>query len=214
MEWQPELPAIIAELEATQKQEKCPEVEIGPHCSSPYGCDFAAHCWKHVPEYSVFNLSRAGGRAWDLYNKGILEIADIPWEYPMGDSHRIQYEAELTGKSFIIKDGIERFLDDIQYPLYHFDFETMMSAVPMFDQSRTYQQVPFQYSLHIQHKLGEEPEHLEYLAPAQLGENGKDPREALIIQMLKDLGTSGTILAYHASFEIVRIKELARDFPK
>jgi len=214
LEWQPELPAIIAELEATQKQALCPEVEIGPQCSNPYGCDFQAHCWKHVPEYSVFNLTRAGERAWDLYHKGILEIADIPWEYPMGDSHRIQYETELTGKPYIIKDGIERFLEDIQYPVYHFDFETMMSAVPMFDNSRTYQQIPFQYSLHIQQSLDSEPEHLEYLAPAKVGISGSDPREGLIVQMLEDLGSSGTILAYHASFEMVRIKELARDFPK
>ena len=33
-------------------------------------------------------------------------------------------------------------------------------------------------------------------------------------KMLVDLGTQGSIMAYHASFEISGIKELARDFPK
>jgi len=31
--------------------------------------------------------------------------------------------------------------------------------------------------------------------------------------MLEDLGKEGTILAYHANFEITQIKALARDFP-
>jgi hypothetical protein len=212
MEWQDRMPDIIVELEEVQQEAKCPEIEIGQHCSSPYGCDFMAHCWKHVPEYSVFNLTRGGERSWDLYHKGILEIKDIPVEYPMGDSHKMQHWSELTGESFINKEAIGRFLNGIEYPVYHFDFETFMSAVPLFDQARTYQQIPFQYSIHKQESRDGEIEHFEYLAETNAEQ--KDPREALIIQMLMDLGTKGSILAYHSSFEVSRIKEIARDFPQ
>ena len=52
-------------------------------------------------------------------------------------------------------------------------------------------------------------EHKEFL-----GDGINDPREALIIQMIDDLEKEGSIVAYHASFEMSRIKELARDFPK
>jgi hypothetical protein len=214
LEWQEEMPDIAADLEATQKQASCPEVDIGPHCSKPYPCDFAVHCWKHVPEYSVFNLGSAHGIDWELYNKGIMKIKDIPVEYPMGDNHRIQQMAEITGKPHIMRDAIELFLKELVYPIYYFDFETMMSAVPMYDNSRTYQQIPFQYSVHIQPNVGEKCEHLEFLPQVAVGVDSPDPREELLVQMLVDLGTQGSIMAYHASFEISRIKELARDFPK
>jgi hypothetical protein len=207
-------PSIVAELEAVHQRATCPEIEIGSHCSSPYDCDFRSHCWKHVPDYSVFDLTRGTERGWELYNKGILEIADIPVEHPMSDSHRIQQMAEITGEPYLIKEGIERFLEDIEYPLYHFDFETMMSAVPLFDNNRTYQQIPFQYSLHVQAEIGAEPQHFEYLAPTTSNKASSDPREALIIQMLEHLWNKGSIMAYHSSFEVGRIKEVARDFPQ
>ncbi|TNE79396.1 MAG: DUF2779 domain-containing protein [Bacteroidetes bacterium] len=103
---------------------------------------------------------------------------------------------------------IQTFLSSFQYPLYFFDFETVMYGVPEYDESRPYQQLPFQYSLHVIEAPGEEVKHLEYLAEA-----GSDPREGIIQAMLRDLGTTGTILAWYKSFECGRIKELARDFP-
>ena len=63
----------------------------------------------------------------------------------------------------INKQEIERFLGELQYPLYFFDYETMQGLVPYFDGQRPYQQVPFQYSLHIIHEPGGEVEHREYL---------------------------------------------------
>ncbi len=67
LELQTTIPYTIKELEEVQSQEQCPQVDIGPHCTDPYGCDFMAHCWKHVPNNSIFNLSRASGRDCDLY---------------------------------------------------------------------------------------------------------------------------------------------------
>ena len=63
----------------------------------------------------------------------------------------------------INKQEIERFLGELRYPLYFFDYETMQRLVPYFDGQRPYQQVPFQYSLHIIREPGGEVEHREYL---------------------------------------------------
>ena len=27
-----------------------PQVEVGPHCSNPYPCDFRGHCWRNIPQ--------------------------------------------------------------------------------------------------------------------------------------------------------------------
>lgn len=213
-ELQADMLNTVLDLEALQNQPNCPNIEIGPHCSNPYPCDFASHCWKDIPEYSVFNLTRGGERSWELYHRGITEIADIPIEEPMSDNQRIQQMADLTGKPHIIPEGVRSFLSKLEYPIYHFDFETMTSAVPLFDNSRTYQQIPFQYSVHVQLEVGAECQHLEYFPKVSPGVNSPDPREPLIVKMLADLGDKGTILAYHASFEITQIKALARDFPQ
>lgn len=84
-----------------------------------------------------------------------------------------------------------------------------MYGIPEFDESRPYQQIPFQFSLHVQKDKDAEPEHYEFLG------NGKDdPREALIVRMINACGESGSILVYNLSFERKRLEELARDFPQ
>jgi hypothetical protein len=106
-------------------------------------------------------------------------------------------------------DSWNDFVSEIQYPIYYFDFETVMYAVPVFDYSRPYQQIPFQYSLHVQNEPGEIPSHFEYLG------NGKDdPRESLIIQLIEELGIFGSIIVWNVSFEKGVLKKLAIDFPQ
>ena len=57
---------------------KSPNVDIGPHCSDPYDCDFKGTCWKHIPDYSVFNISRLNkDKKFDLYNQGVVTLDQI-----------------------------------------------------------------------------------------------------------------------------------------
>lgn len=115
---------------------------------------------------------------------------------------------DLTGKPVVDRTGISRFLDTLEYPLYFFDFETITPGIPRFDGTRPYQQVPFQFSLHVQQKPGGPVKHVEFLPTCQ-----GDPREPLAKAMLDNLGNRGSILAWWMSFEKTRIKELARDCP-
>jgi hypothetical protein len=119
-------------------------------------------------------------------------------------------EAKLsTAINYKNLDAIAQFLNDNAYPIYSFDFETVMHGVPKYNNSRPYQQIPFQYSLHYQKDAKSKPIHFEFLG------NGKDdPREALIQQMLNDFSNEGKILVYYIPFERKRIEELIRDFPK
>jgi hypothetical protein len=111
-------------------------------------------------------------------------------------------------KITIDKPAIRAFLDTLSYPLYYLDFETMQEIVPPFDNTRPYQQIPFQYSLHIQKEKGGETEHREFLAEA-----GADPRRALAERLCEDIPKDVCVLAFVMSFEKMRIKELAGDFP-
>jgi len=105
---------------------------------------------------------------------------------------------------------VKNFLGRLWYPMSFFDFETTyMVPVPMFNGTRPYQQVPFQYSLHVQDKEGAELKHFEYL-----GQAGKDPRRELVEKMLNDIPENSCVLAYNMTFEKDRLKDLKEWFPE
>lgn len=114
----------------------------------------------------------------------------------------------MTERKFINVSGIREFLNTLSYPLYFLDFETFMPAVPLFDGTSPYEQIPFQYSLHILEKEGEEVKHHEFLAEA-----GIDPREDLARKLVADIPADVCVLAYNMVFEKGVIKRLAAQFP-
>ena len=198
----------IEELKAMLSLGKEPQVDIGPHCSDPFGCDFTEHCWQGFPkENNIFSL--AYGPGWKLYDEGFKHLDDIPEGYPLSKRPAMQLEYYRSGNTHIDKEAISEFLGDFHYPLYFFDFESVQPAVPEFDHSRPYQQIPFQFSLHIKRKPDFKLEHHSFL-----GDGVNDPREALIGEMITLLGHKGTIIGWSIAFEKTRISELAEDFPK
>jgi hypothetical protein len=115
---------------------------------------------------------------------------------------------ELSTEATVDTSSLQGFVSELKYPIYYFDFETVMYGIPPYDESSPWQALPFQYSLHKQQKPLSTCTHSEYI-----GDGKSDPREALILKLINDLGTKGTILAWHASFEISCLKGLIRNFP-
>lgn len=109
----------------------------------------------------------------------------------------------------INKQEIDRFLGDLKYPLYFFDYETMQGLVPYFDGQRPYQQVPFQYSLHILQSPDAELEWKEYLH-----RENSDPSRPLVEQLIQDIGSEGTVLVWYEAFEKARNTELGDMLPE
>ena len=77
--------------------------------------------------------------------------------------------------------------------------------------TRPYQQIPFQFSLHIQERPNSKLKHFEFLH-----QNNSDPREDFIQNLIKycECKNNGSIIVYNQTFEKLRNKELAEDFPK
>jgi hypothetical protein len=107
------------------------------------------------------------------------------------------------------QDALDEFLDELEYPLYFMDFETTQFAVPQYDESRPYQQIPFQYSLHAQQSKDGPVEHYEFLGTPLV-----DPRPDFIESLLTALGELGSIIVWNQAFENTRLREIARDFPE
>lgn len=191
-------------------QKNIPNIDIGDYCSNPYNCNFIGHCWKHIPENSVFNISKLRRKKkFDLYKKGILNFNDIPKNYPLNNFQRIQVNSELNSNIYRDQKRLDQFKKNLKYPLYFMDFETMQPDIPLFNDSRPYQQIPFQYSLHILEKPGATLQHFEFL-----GKPPKDARTDFIITLLDNIGKTGSILVYNKAFEIRILNEIARDFPE
>lgn len=194
-----------------------PSVAIGKHCDSPFSCDYKGHCWQHLPANSVFELGNARGKECELYNKGIVELINIPNETILTHRQKLQIDGLKKGTSFINQTEIARFVSKCTYPLYFFDFETIFPAVPIVDNSSPFQQIPFQYSLHILENQKATLIHKEFLAePSHFNSDDptKDPRKKLIEQLKVDVGTHGNIVAYNATFEIDVLKKLAVAYPE
>lgn len=193
-------------LELTEE----PVKDIGPHCDEPYECEFKGHCWKHIPELSVFNLTRLWStKKFDLYYKGIIEFRQLPGDFVLSNAQELQVRAQKDNYTHIDISQIKQWLQQLEYPIYFMDFETFMPAVPLYDNSHPYQQIPFQFSIHIKESPESELQHYFYL-----GEPEHDPRSEFIMQLIQIIGGKGTVLAYNKGFEASRLKELQTDFPE
>ncbi|MDA9316979.1 DUF2779 domain-containing protein [Polaribacter sp.] len=211
LEFLPRIPNEVQRLKNVIESPEVPNVDIGPHCSDPYDCDFKGTCWKHIPQYSVFNISRLNkDKKFDLYNQGVISLDQIDLgQTDLNPNQILQVQSEVNGTTHIDVEEIRNFTNGLNYPLYYLDFETIGPAVPKYNGSRPYQQLVFQYSLHIQETSTSEIEHREYLAdPSQ------DPRIGFIEQLIKDCGTSGDILVYNIGFERGKINDLIEVFPE
>jgi len=207
---QQNLTGEVSRFKNLLKQSKVPEVKIGEQCTNPYTCAFYGHCWKYVPPNSVFEISNMHlTKKFELYNSGIKTINDINSEISLSRNQRIQVEVFKSGDEICDANGIQDFLTDLNYPLYFMDFETFQTAVPLYNNTKPYQQIPFQYSVHFKEYQTAELNHFEFLA-----ESDGDTRIPFIENLLKDIKAKGDILVYNKAFEITRLKEIIRDFPK
>lgn len=199
----------VAAAQYMLKQSTPPCIEIGKQCKKPYLCGFFEYCRGELPENSVFELYRLPfTKKLDLFKEGKLQISDLDREDARNMIQHIQLDTYLIGEE-IDKDGIRDFLDtQIRYPLYFLDFETSQYPVPAFKDSKPYQQIPFQYSLHYIEEPGGELKHTEFL-----GDGVNDPRRALAEQLVHDIPLGACTTAYNKGFECGRIRELAEIFP-
>lgn len=203
-----DLPGKINHLQGVIKVNKEPLIDIGPYCSNPYPCDFAKYCKKHLPKASVFNLYRMNTKKkYQHYYNGVISYQQAKEHLKLNTTQKLQVNSHLNNEVIIDRQKIQNFIEKISYPISYFDFETFNEAIPRFNGQRPYQQMPFQYSLHIENAEGE-VEHKEFLA-----DENNDPRLPLVEAMLNDLPKQGSIMAFNQSFEIARIKELALAFP-
>lgn len=187
-----------------------PAVDIGPHCSDPYACDFQDYCWAHISSPSVFDFVDIGKPdPFALYRQGIVRMEDTPRE-SLGWRQELQLDGYLNKSMVVDVPEVKNFLDSLTYPLCYLDFETtFMTAVPLFDGTSPFQQVPFQFSLHIQDTATSAQRHIEFLH-----DGTGDPRKEFIEALLAGLPIDACVLTWNKTFEGKILRALSEHFPE
>jgi len=188
---------------------KVPDIEPGSHCGNPFTCEFYEVCNKSLPVDHVANLPGISPKKLEeLASQGIEFIGKIPKNFPLTERQRRAWECARTGKPWFGK-GLKETLAGLRYPLYFMDFETLGVALPRYAGMSPYDQIPFQWSVHIQRKPGAELEHYEFLA-----DDSDDPRPQFVKALCRVIGKKGSVLAYSSGFESGRLGDLAEWLPQ
>ncbi len=205
-----EVDSNINWLESYMKQKEEPVKDISMDCFNPYECGFFKYCAKHLPSPNVFDVARLSKKKkFEYYNKGFVSFKKLYDEKVLSKSYLTQVEHEVLGLAADIDvDSIRKFMSTLYYPIYFLDFETFSTAIPLYNQSSPYQQIPFQYSLHYVESENANLQHKEFLAEA-----GEDPRRALAERLCSDIPKNVCVTAYNMGFEKGRIRELAEMYP-
>ena len=196
-------------MEAHNKDNE-PNIDIGIKCTEPYMCDFWKYCTRNLPKTNVFDI---GGmhktKKFEKYYEGKISFEDLQFE-DLNQKYLEQINFELNNlKPKIDKEAIEEILDSLKYPLYFLDYETYQAAIPEIVGTKAYQQLPFQYSLHIIKEEGAPVEHKEFLAEI----DDKNFIRHFAESLIKDMPENGSVIIYNKSFEPARNREIARMYP-
>ena len=188
-----------------------PKEDIGMKCLKPYKCEFWEYCTRNLPRPNVFDIGGGmhNSKKFEKYYEGKISFKDLQNE-DLNPKFLEQIDFELNNlKPKIEKEAIKELMDSLKYPLYFIDYETYQLAIPEIEGTRPYQQLPFQYSLHIIKEKGAPIEHKEFLAEI----DDPDYIRHFAESMIKDMPENGSVIIYNKSFEPARNNEIARMYP-
>lgn len=189
-----------------------PEPDIGPgdHCSDPFECDYQAYCSRDLTpvRYPVASLPRVSKQIVAKWaDEGVVELTDVPPGSFTNATHTKIHEATVAGVPFHDPEGARRVVSGWAYPRSFLDFETIAFALPRWLGTKPWEQVPFQFSLHVEDEVGTLTHH-EFLSL-----DGADPRRACAEALVATVPKLGAVIAYNAGFERMCLTRLAERFP-
>lgn len=220
-------PTAATEMEQAHRYLSDHETPPGP-CPCYY-CGRNSHCTAfsiinpHVPKYSVHDLNRIGNSKRylkELLDEGILHIKDVPIDdrltpkkskdplKPSKPRKRNQILVHKSNEPLVDLESLRAELDSLKFPLYFLDYETYPTAIPPFSGYWPYQQIVFQYSLHVLNDPNTEPAHFEELVL------DGDPSERIAKSLKEKIGDSGTVISWFKTFENSRNRELGKLLPE
>lgn len=185
-----------------------PEVEPGDQCSDPFDCPFCGHCCpeEELQGFPPEILPYGRTVAERLRAAGCNDLCQASEDMVDNSRHKRIIRVCKSGLPELDREATI-ILNELPYPRYYIDFETIFPAIPIWSGTRPYQQIPFQWSCHIEKVPGVLTHH------GFLANENEDPRPAFIKSLLGILGKNGPVFVYNAGFERTRLRELAEAYP-
>lgn len=165
----------------------------GNHCSTSW------YSLSDLPEYPVHRISRLHKTKLAAFVESqTLDIQSLSYEQieTLSDIQQKQVNVAQSGKPIVDTDGVTTFLEQLEYPLTFIDYETYPCAIPRFSGYRPYQQVPFQFSIHVINQIGGELTHADFLHT-----ENTVPDVAFLEALVKHVPASGSVLVWNQKFE-------------
>lgn len=179
-------------------------------CYKPHDCPCPKLCFPDLPEYSIYDIGNIGERKLrELRDMNILDIHNIPDSFKLSSKQALQVKATKLGKAIIDQYAVRRDIEELIYPIYFLDYETYSWAIPRYNGHSVYQNVVFQYSLHVKRSNVSPLEHYEYISITT-----EDPMKSVPSELQKVIGKSGSILTWNKSFEMGRNREMGQIYPE
>lgn len=162
-------------------------------------CSTFKHSNPDIPEYSIHDIARIGSskkKLIELVDMSIFHLHEIPEDIQLSDIQKNQLDTHLSGKVIRKIAEIQEELENLVFPLYFLDYETFPAAIPRFNGFSPYQQIPFQYSLHVLEAPESEPQHFQFLFT-----DSSDPSLELAESLQENIGATGSVIVWNKSFE-------------
>jgi len=169
-------------------------------------CTLFEKCLGKDVENHIFEIPRLNQAKFDdLKELGITCIEDIPEDFPLTENQaRVRKCVQKRRAS--VGTELGQALAAVAWPAYYLDFETVMTAIPLYSDIPPYTQLPTQYSIHKCSAPGRVVHRFEYLSDPR-----RDCRREFAEHLIEDLNKEGSIIVY-SNFEKTIINSLARTY--
>ena len=209
------------------------KIDVGKHCAwgENTECLFYEHCFEKLREVPKTNRAnnyvycqgkfREGKieNKYQLVNECYWKFEDVPMAWLVKENHKIQRDCYDNNTEYVDKEKMQYWFDQLEYPIYHFDFEGFPCPLPRFNGETPYRQSVFEFSLHIEREPGncdKEKDNFIFLNNEYLDDERKELAKAIIdhFEFNEDGSLKGTMLAQFTAYEKGRLEELANLYPE
>ncbi len=202
-----DMPGWLEVMHQNVREQTLPYAEPGKHCNTPYACPFWDRCTEDKPSDWVFHMPRlTAPQLAALEELGVVSISGIPDTFSLTERQGIIRDATVSGQTYVAP-GLARALRDFGPPACYLDFEAMMPPIPLYEGTRPYETIPFQWSLHVLADDG------TLTHQAFLAEDRDDPRRAFAETLIRALSETEAPIIVYSAYERTRLRDLSAIFP-
>lgn len=199
-----EFSSLMSDIDRLTSSSSEPEPVLKFDCKR---CGQFGQCIGEGHDAHIFLVPKISQKKFEeLCSEGVFSIHEIPDHISLTPNQKRFVEC-VKCRSIHIEDSIHERIQGFERPVYYLDFETMSTALPLYENVAPYEKIPTQYSVHICDTIGTVIDHREYIADPY----SYLPRD-LAERLIEDLGDSGSVVTY-SSFERTIISALQVKYP-